>query len=375
LRAVRILMLSWRYLEHPQAGGAEIVTHEILRRLVRRGHQATAFTGAYPGCAPDAEVDGVRVLRSGRQWSVHLHAWRWLRRRQSDFDVVVDQVNTIPFMTPLYVRGPGRVLLIHQLARHYWFRETRGLFRLAAPFGYLAEPWALRTYRGTPALTISDSTAADLRALGIGREGLAIMPMALLTPVLDALPERAPGPLRTVVVGRLTPAKHVEEALEAFAVLRAQEPGATLEILGSGDEEYRKKLEQRARAIGGVTFHGRVAEERKFDLLAAADVHVFCSHREGWGLTVTEAGAMGTPTVGYDAPGVRDSVADRRGLAAPGDSAALGRLLVELDREPALLADRRECAWRDASGRDYERTTDVAEAAFSASARAAARAG
>jgi glycosyltransferase involved in cell wall biosynthesis len=373
---LRLLMLSWRYIDHPQAGGAEVLTHEVLRRLVQRGHEVTAFSATYPGASSTGEIDGVRIVRVGVQWSVHVHAWRWLRTRQADFDLVIDQVNTIPFLTPLYVRPPARrILLIHQLARGYWFRETRGVFRLVAPFGYACEPLILRAYRRTPVMTISESTAENLRALGLGRVGISILPMALLLSPLERLEPRTPGPLRAVVVGRLTPAKYVEEANAAFAVLRREEPGATLDVVGAGDPVYRTRLEALVKDVGGVTFHGRIGEQEKFDVLRDADVHIFCSHREGWGLTVTEAGAMGTPTVGYFAPGVRDSVADPRGLVTLGDTAALGARLVDLARDPALLADRRERAWRDARGRDYERTTDVAERGFTDAARGAASGG
>ena len=123
---LRLLMLSWRYLGHPSAGGAEVLTHEVLRRLVERGHEATSFSGSFAGAPEGDERDGVRLIRRGGQASVHLMAWRWLRRRLTEFDVVVDQINTIPFMTPLYVPSNRRMFLINQLAREYWWRETHG---------------------------------------------------------------------------------------------------------------------------------------------------------------------------------------------------------------------------------------------------------
>lgn len=350
-------MLSWRYLGHPQSGGAEVLTHEVLRRCVASGWEVTAFSAAYPGCAPREVIDGVTVVRRGEQHTVHLHAWRWLRSRRRDFDRVVDQINTIPFLTPLYVRRAQRRMFICQLARGYWFRETRGLFRLAAPLGYLLEPWQTRLYRRTPTLTISRSTQRELQRLGVPVAG--VVPMASHAEPLAQLGESGDG-CRVVIVGRLTPAKFVEEGIAAFARIRESLPCARLDVVGDGDPAYRRRLEDlvAAQRIGGVVFHGRVSEERKTELLRAADVHLFTSHREGWGLTVTEAAAMGTPTVAYDVPGVRDSVGDPRLLVPRGDAGALGARAVSLLRDPDAYEDVRRQAWERTRGLSWDRTAD-----------------
>src|ERR1700733_12056549 len=107
---MRLLIPSWRYLDHPMSGGAEVLTHEILRRLASEGHTVTCFTAEHEGAGPSGSLDGVRIIRRGRQWTVHAQAWRWLRHRLHEFDVVVDQVNTIPFFSPWYVpRGQRRL--------------------------------------------------------------------------------------------------------------------------------------------------------------------------------------------------------------------------------------------------------------------------
>jgi glycosyltransferase involved in cell wall biosynthesis len=343
---VRILVLNWRYFDHPQAGGAETLTHATLQFLLAQGHDATCFTAAYPGAAAEEELDGVRVVRRGRQWTVHLQAWRWLRKRRDEFDYVVDQINTIPFFTPLYVRKRQRRFLIYQLAREYWWRETRGLFRLLSPLGYALEPLCLRLYRGTPCITISESTRADLERLGFDREQIAIMPLAIDTEPIATLDPKPPG-LRLIVVGRLTPAKFVEEAVRAFGLVQREIHKATLDVVGAGDERYERRLKREIARDGlrDVTFHGRVTIARRQELLEAAHVHVFASHREGWGLTVSEAGAAGTPSVGYDAHGVRDSIADPRFLAATGDSVDLARRALQLARDADLYAEARLDAW------------------------------
>jgi glycosyltransferase involved in cell wall biosynthesis len=365
---VRVAALSWRYLGHPAAGGAEVVTHEVLRRLVADGHSVVAFTAAHPAAAPEDEIDGVRLVRRGAQATVHLHAWRWLRRRLDEFDRVVDQINTIPFFTPLYVPREKRRFWIQQLAREYWWRETRGAFRAIAPVGYLTEPLYLRAYRRTPGMTISESSRRDLEALGI--HDVAILPLAHDAQPLESLPPRAGPPLRIVIVGRLTPAKFVEEGIAAFAAVRRAVPDAQLDVVGSGDPSYREHLDRRIAdgQVGGVTFHGRVAVARKHELTERAHVHLFTSHREGWGLVVSEAGALGTPSVGYDAPGVRDSVAEPKLLALVGDTQGLADRILWLWHDDAAYEAVRRAAWERAREMSVEAMSDAFAAAIGAGA-------
>ncbi|QEC46236.1 glycosyltransferase family 4 protein [Baekduia soli] len=357
---MRLLMLSWRSPGHPQGGGAENLTQEVLRRLVANGHQVTWFSAMWPGAVSRESIDGVQMVRQGAQWSVHLRAWNWLRTRRNDFDVVVDQINTIPFFTPLYLPAEQRRMLIFQTAREFWWRQTPGLFKVVAPVGYLAEPRYLKLYRRTRAITISRSTRDELVGLGLSADAISIIPMANTFSSLETLDPK-PGPFRVIVVGRLEPAKHVEDAVRAFAVLQRREPTARLDVVGTGAPAYRERLEAEVMRLGlrDVTFHGRVEEARKHELMAAAHVHVFCSRREGWGLTVTEAAGLGTPSIGYDVPGVRDSIGDERMLAARGDVHALAERLVALRDAPASYEVFRREAWERTRALSYEATTDA----------------
>jgi len=129
---------------NPRAGGAEFLTFEIARRLVKYGHSVEWFTASFPGAAPVEELDGVRIVRSGRQWTVHIRAclryWRSLKGR---FDVVIDEINTVPFLAPVWARIPV-FAMIFQLARDVWWYEAPpGLNAI----GYAAEPIYLQAYR------------------------------------------------------------------------------------------------------------------------------------------------------------------------------------------------------------------------------------
>lgn len=354
---MRVLVLSWRYLDHPAAGGAEVLTHQVLRRWAAAGHAVTCFTAAYPGARPTGRYQGVSLVRRGRAWTVHWLAWRWLRRRLDDYDLVIDQINTIPFLTPWYVPAAKRRFHVNQLAREYWWRETRGLFRLFAPLGYLLEPWLIRCYRNTNGVTISESSKRDLVASGIPAGRIRVIPMAITGPIPNRLPSVPGGPLTTVIVGRLTPAKFLEEALDVQDAVQAANPEARLWIAGGGDDRYRRRLQRQARARHlNVRWLGRVSEARKRQLLRAAHCYLLTSHREGWGLVVSEAAAQGTPSVGYDVPGVRDSISDRKLLAPVGDTAGLAERLLALWQDRSRYQRTRRIAWRRATALSYDAT-------------------
>src|SRR5205085_9196513 len=75
-----VVILNWRDISHPRAGGAERVTHEIARRWIAWGHKVTLFCASYAGARFEDTIDGVRVIRRGRQQTVHWEAYRHYRR-------------------------------------------------------------------------------------------------------------------------------------------------------------------------------------------------------------------------------------------------------------------------------------------------------
>jgi len=305
---MRILFLNWRCLRHPKAGGAELVTHRIAERLVGWGHDVTLFTASFPGAPAEQEIDGVSVIRRGGQLSVHWEAAKWYRQQdQGAFDVVIDEINTIPFFAPLYARTPV-VGFIHQLAREVWWYEAP---KPLAAIGYLLEPLYLRAYRDVPVITVSGSTAKDLERLR-HRSTVHIIPEAIDLKPLDSLDDSDKESTPTMIhLGRLAPSKRIAHAIQALAILHAQGiPEAQLWVVGRGDLSELERLERLVDDLDlrdTVCFWGAVSAEEKAMLLQRAHVLVACSVREGWGLVVTEANAMGTPAVVYDVPGLRDS--------------------------------------------------------------------
>jgi glycosyltransferase involved in cell wall biosynthesis len=352
---MRVLVLNWRDVRSPRAGGAEVVTHEVARRLVAGGHEVTQFVARPDGLAPAEEVDGVSVVRSGSELTTRLRAPRFARA--GAWDVVVEEINTLPYFAPLWSRLPV-VLLIHQLAREVWFYESP---KPLAPLGYAAEPMYLQAYRGCPKVTISASTRDDLLGLGLGGP-VHVIPMAVATPALDRLPAKRPAP-RLAWVARLVPSKRPDHAVLALAALRRLLPDATLTLVGDGPE--RGRVERLAAEVGvtdALTLTGRIGEAEKLAILRSAGVLIACSAREGWGLTVTEAGRLGTPAVAYDVPGLRDSIVDgRTGVLTRQSPDELATAVHALVTDGPRYARLRDGAWRAARELTWDRTAQAFE--------------
>jgi len=328
---VRVLAFGWKDSAHPAAGGSEVYLHELARTWVAQGHEVDLFCGRAAGQAPTDLIDGVRVIRRGGRYGVYGEARRFYRREgRGRYDVVLDVVNTRPFLCPRFVDDVPVVALIHQVTREIWSYEFR--FPAAILGRYVLEPHWLRTYGDVPTLTISSSSADCLRACGL--RNVSVVPIGTTSSARTAPAPREARPT-IVFVGRLARNKRPDHAIEAFRAVSEIVPAAQLWVVGAGPMEDTL----RRTAPPGVTFFGRADGPTKDDLIARADVLVATSVREGWGLVVNEAAAAGTFVIGYDVAGLRDSVAMAGGSLCHPSPDALARELVTVlqeGRRPAL---------------------------------------
>jgi glycosyltransferase involved in cell wall biosynthesis len=319
---------------NPEMGGAEVFTHEVLKRWAALGHKITLLTSKFAGCKEEEISDGVRILRRGGKYSVYWKTRQLYKTsfRKGEQDFVLDEINTVPFFTPKFVDdGVKIVALIHQLAREYWFYETR--FPVSYIGYHLLEDRWLKTYRDIPTVTVSESTKKDLLKLRYQKiftvsEGLNFEPLEVLSRKND----------RPVIVyaGRLKSAKRPNHAIEAFKIVRKTLANAELWIIGDGP----LKDELKSRACEGVKFFESSSNEQRRELIRQSWVLVNPSVREGFGLNVIEANALGVPCVAYDVPGLRDSIIDRNTglLACPGDIADLAGKTAAILKDQGLRA-------------------------------------
>jgi glycosyltransferase involved in cell wall biosynthesis len=304
---MNILLLNWQDVTNPLSGGAEVHLHEIFKRIAARGHSITLFCSRYRGAATDEVIDGIRIMREGGRNLFNYRVYpRYMRQFRSRFDIIVDDINKIPFYTPLFVQEPLVGIL------HHFFGKS--IFAETHPPGALyvlgAEWLAQRVYRNTPMAVVSESTKQELLSYGFREENLFLVPNCVDHTAYTLGHQDFQGHV-IGYLGRLKNYKSIEDLLQAFAIVLRDAPDARLVIVGEGDA--RKTLERVAREIhitGKVEFHGFVPLEEKIRLLRSMNFVVNPSSKEGWGLTVIEANACGVPVIASDVPGLRDSVLD-----------------------------------------------------------------
>ncbi len=345
----RILVLNERDPKHPLAGGAEVHVYEIFRRLVEQGYSVTHLAASFPGGAKEEIVDGVRVVRLVNRYLYYaVVSFAARREARRGYDVVIDVLNKLPFLSPWTVPLPC-FSIVHHLFGTTAFRQVPLPIALLT---YLAEKLIPSAYRGVPMLAISPSTKDDLIERGLASEQVRVVP-----PGLDHESHRPPAerPTHPTIawVGRLEPYKRADVMIDAMVAVRARVPAASLVIVGAGGA--REALEARARERGVediVRFTGFVSDAEKVAVLQGASAVVQTSEKEGWGMTVIEGNACGAPSVATDVPGLRDSVVHEQcGLLIPyGDVDALAeallRLLTDADLHARLVRGGLEWAGR-----------------------------
>ncbi|HEY9507454.1 MAG TPA: glycosyltransferase family 4 protein [Gemmatimonadales bacterium] len=360
---MNILAVNWQDLENPHAGGAEIHFFEIFGRLAAAGHRVRLVCSGWAGAPATATIGGIAVHRSGGRNSFALLGRRAVRRAIASErpDIVVEDINKLPLFLASITELPFCVLVPH-LFGETAFQEAP--WPMAATV-WLAERPLRRAYRRAGFHAISESTRDDLVARGLDASKIRV-----IHPGVDgqrysasAAEPRSPDP-RFLYVGRLKRYKGIGFAIEALARARRSRPDLRLDIAGTGD--HRPALERLAAELGqtdAVSFHGFVSEERKISLLRTTWANLFPSPKEGWGITVVEAAACGTPSLASDSPGLRDSVRHMEtGYLVPhGDVDALAARMLELAGNPALVARLGGAARRFAERLTWERAAAETE--------------
>ena len=334
----RVHVLAWRDLDDPDAGGSEIHADEFMRRWVDAGLEITHRTSAALGQPSTAERNGYRVVRRGSRYSVFPRAVgsEWVGR-MGDFDALVEVWNGVPWMSPLWCRKP-HITFLHHVHGPMWDqllpRPLAGVGR--ALEARIAPPF----YRKSLTLTPSEATRDDLLALGFRADRVVAVNNGV-DPMFQPGGRRSPTPL-VLCVARLAPVKRQVELIEAAVVARQRVPDLQLTIVGDGP--LRPALEARVAVHGAqewVRFAGRlshaelVAEYQRAWLVSSASL------AEGWGLTLTEAAACGTPAVATDVSGHRSSVVNGvTGILVPLDrlGETMADVLLDHDRRAAMAA-------------------------------------
>lgn len=357
---MKILWMTWKDRSNPRAGGAELVNEEIAKRLTRDGHEVIFLVASFTGNTLSEECrDGFKIIRLGNSYTVYWKAYQYYKKNlQGWADRVIDEVNTIPFFAPWYVKEPV-VLFVHQLCREIWFYQMRFPLNF---IGYLAEPIYLYLLRRQRVITVSESTKKDLLHSGFLSENIEIIPEAIETEPVKALQDSKSAVEQIVLsLGSFRSMKRTHHQIEAFEIAKQSLPELRMKIAGDGSDSYGKRIRkmiQKSRYSKDIEHYGRVGDIQKIELLQASSLLLVTSVKEGWGLVVTEANSQGTPAIVYDVDGLRDSVRhNETGIITQKNSPeSLAESIVLLLSDPNRHARIRHNAWEWSKTFNFEKT-------------------
>ncbi len=307
---MNILALNWEDLLNPQAGGAEVHLQEILKRIAQKGHKITLLCSGFPGCEPKEEIDGISIIRRGSRFNFNLVAPFALKTllKQKRWDIVIEDINKIPFFSPLYHKLPLLVVIPHLFSDSV-FKEINFVL---GTYIYLSEKPISRIYKGFRFMVISESTKEDLVKRGLPADDIFVIHCGIDHTLYHPDPSVKKDTVPTVIyLGRLKKYKSIDHLLSAFSRSLKKIPEAKLVVVGEGDFKGSLiNLTSRLNMKDKVEFTGFVDKSEKVKRLQKAWVAVYPSLKEGWGLTNIEANACGTPVIASNVPGLKDSVLD-----------------------------------------------------------------
>jgi glycosyltransferase involved in cell wall biosynthesis len=287
---MKILLLNWQDIKNPHGGGAEVYLHQIFKRIAAQGHDITLLCSQFHGAPAEEEIDGLKIMRRGnRNTFNYIVPVEYAKlSRYERYDIVIDDINKIPFYTPLYVQEPLLGLVMHLFDRSI-FKEASFP---AASYVYAAERLALSLYRHTPLAAISESTRQELFSHGYRNDHVFLVPCAVNHATYHVLPGSSRAEALIGYVGRIKKYKSVDHLLHAFAIVLKELPQTKLVIIGEGDGKPAfQRLSHELHIDHATTFTGFLPLDEKVRLLNQMQLVVNTSAKEGWGLTVTEANA------------------------------------------------------------------------------------
>lgn len=356
---MKILWFTWKDLKHPLAGGAEVVNEELAKRLVADGHEVTLLVGGFKGGEEKEVIDGYTVIRMGNRLTVYWEVFRYYKAHfQGWADLVIDEINTMPFFAKLYVKEKN-IIFAHMLCRVIWFYQLPSFLGW---IGYLLEPLYLKLLSDRKVITVSESSKKDLIAHGFKPENISIISEGTHIPILKDISSIKKFPYPTILsLGAIRPMKQTLDQIKAFEIAKKYIPHLKLVIAGDIEGKYGMDVVRyisHSRYQTSIVYVGKVNQREKASLMQRSHAIVVTSIKEGWGLVVTEAASQGTPAIVYDVDGLRDSVLHKRtGIVCTHNTPkAMATAICSLLGKPENYERYRQNAWQFSKNITFEQS-------------------
>lgn len=306
---MNILLTNWRDPRNIKSGGAEILNMHILKPLLDRGDTVTWYAMSSQGLKKREVYENITIIRHGNIFTHFLFfPWLLLTKKFGHIDLVIDSIHGTGYLTPFLMPRTKKIILICEVAKNIWDEM------LPFPVSWVGKKWEkimMKAYSRNIFWTISESTRRDLIKLGVSRKNIEVVPMGFDGFPLKKSVKKNDAPT-ALFVGRLAEMKGVKDAITAVELVNlSSNTKWQLKIIGRGEKEYERELKRvvkQKELVNSIEFLGFISDKSKFIEMAKSWVLLVPSSREGWGMIVPEANSVGTPVIGYNVPGLRDSL-------------------------------------------------------------------
>ena len=327
---MKILWIAHRDPSNPKPGGAERTIYEICTRLVTRGHQVTLLSGGWDGAKKLEYINGIKVIRYGKNLGPHLALPIILFKGQ--YDVIINDLgHAIPWISSVILKNHNIAFFHHLHARSLPGQVNIVLAKLITSI----EKLYFLIYHDAIFITESATSKNDLRNLLIKTDNIVTIPPGVDRNIFR--PGKKTDNPSIVYFGGMRKYKRPQECLYLLKALLEIRNDVKLYIVGSGpEEEAIKNLSKKLGLENEVQFTGKISTKSLASLVSSCWLNVHTSITEGWGFSILEASSAGTPTIAYSVPGVVDAIENEsNGVLVPdGDRIELAKSAMEIINSP-----------------------------------------
>lgn len=337
----RILILQRKDIANPYSGGGVRVLHKIAKKLVEYGNDVTWISGNFKGGSKSDIIDGISIIRlqSGIALFFCL-IFNHFNKLRHDFDLVIEAMTPIPFFTTIFMKNLKIIAVIYHLANNAIFMagENNLSFLINIPIRVLERLIPI-FYKNTPILTFSSTAKCELIDYGINENNIFLAQEGIKLNKYRPIKQKSSYP-HIIHVGRIVKYKGIQYIMKSLPTIKKEIPNIKFSIVGTGP--YKSKLQKLVKELGladNVIFHGYVSEIKKMELLSEAHLLIMTSIKEGWATPVIEANACGTIAIGFNNPGIKETIVNgETGFLVPhGDINQLTFYCLKLLRNNVLL--------------------------------------
>ena len=345
---MRILWFAHRDIKNPKAGGAERAEYEICKRLIRLNVDVNLVT-VNPGNLLNYErVDGIKTYRIKGNIIAHLKVKTMIKKISPDI-IIDDMDHAVPWCSSWFTHK--KVIVV------FWHLHARSLpgqvnIILAKIITFIEKKYPF-IYKNNTFITESETSENDLVNLGIKQKNIIKIPLGVDLNLFH--PGDKTKNVQLLYFGGLRKYKRPEYAIKVYEELYNEIKDLKLIITGDGPSLNKIKEDVKDKNYD-IEFLGKIDYNKLAKVIRESWVNLHFSVTEGWGLSIMESSASGTPSVAFKVPGVVDTIRDTyNGFLVNDINEFRDKILYIIKNEDLFIKNSREFA----ESFTWERTAEL----------------